>query len=56
VGFLGRVRAVPFVAAATAASVGLCLHQIADFLVFYPKVGATWWVLLGVAAARAASD
>jgi hypothetical protein len=33
--------------------VALTLHQIADYLVFYPKVGGAWWLLLGVATASA---
>ncbi|HEY8320385.1 MAG TPA: O-antigen ligase family protein [Candidatus Baltobacteraceae bacterium] len=41
--------------AAFAASIGLCLHQTVDDLVFYPKVGAMWWLLLGVAAASLAA-
>ncbi len=49
-----RLRASsPWVVAAFAASVALTLHQIADYLVFYPKVGGAWWLLLGVAAASA---
>jgi O-antigen ligase len=40
--------------AAFAASIGLCVHQIVDDLVYYPKVGAMWWLLLGVAAASMA--
>jgi len=43
-----------FALAAFAASIGLCLHQIVDDLVFYPKVGAMWWLLLGIAAASMA--
>jgi O-antigen ligase len=46
----------PWVVAAFAASLALTLHQIADYLVFYPKVGGMWWLLLGVAAAAAARD
>jgi O-antigen ligase len=46
----------PWVVAAFAASVALTLHQIADYLVFYPKVGGAWWLLLGVAAAAAVRD
>jgi O-antigen ligase len=49
-----RLRAgSPWIPAAFAASVALTLHQIADYLVFYPKVGGAWWLLLGVAAAAA---
>lgn len=49
-----RLRASsPWIVAAFAASVALTLHQIADYLVFYPKVGGAWWLLLGVAAASA---
>ncbi len=43
----------PWVLAALAAGIALTLHQIADYLVFYPKVGAAWFVLVGVAAAAA---
>lgn len=49
---LARLRnASPWVVAALAASLALALHQIVDYLVFYPKVGGAWWLLLGVAAA-----
>ena len=44
----------PWILAALAATLGLALHQTVDYLVFYPKVGAAWWVLLGIAAAAAA--
>jgi len=40
-----------FALAAFAATAGICIHQIVDDLIFYPKVGAMWWMLLGVAAA-----
>ena len=42
----------PFVLAALAASVGFALHQIGDLLVFFPKVGDLWWILLALGAAR----
>ena len=42
----------PFVVAAIAASIGLMLHQVIDFLTFYPKVGGEWWILLALAAAE----
>jgi O-antigen ligase len=41
----------PWVVAALAASIALALHQIVDDFVFYPKVGAPWFMLLGIAAA-----
>jgi len=41
----------PWVVAALAASLALALHQIVDYLVFYPKVAAAWWLLLGIGAA-----
>jgi O-antigen ligase len=53
--FARRLRASsPWVVAAFAASVALTVHQIADYLVFYPKVGGPWWLLIGIAAATMA--
>jgi O-antigen ligase len=50
-----RLRAgPPWILAAFAASVALTVHQVADYLVFYPKVGGAWWLLMGIAAAAAA--
>jgi O-antigen ligase len=52
----------PLVLGALAASIGLAAHQIFDLLIFYPKVGGMWWILLGVgvatlgAAARPAAE
>jgi O-antigen ligase len=40
-----------WIVAAFAASLALVLHQTVDYLVFYPKVGVAWFVLLGIAAA-----
>jgi O-antigen ligase len=40
----------PLVLGTLAAGIGLALHQIVDLLVFYPKVGAMWWIALGLAA------
>jgi O-antigen ligase len=37
--------------AALLATGGLLLHQVFDYLLFFPKVGLLWWLLLGVAAA-----
>jgi O-antigen ligase len=49
---LSRLRdASPWVVAALAATLALPLHQIVDYLVFYPKVGGAWWILIGIAAA-----
>jgi O-antigen ligase len=49
--FVREVRRSPWIAGAAAASLAICLHQIADYLIFFPKVGMTWWLLLGIAAA-----
>jgi O-antigen ligase len=49
--FAQRLRSSPWIAGAAAASLAICLHQIADYLIFFPKVGMTWWLLLGIAAA-----
>jgi O-antigen ligase len=53
---LQRLRtASPWVVAVLAATLALALHQTVDYLVFYPKVGGTWWLLLGTAAAALAT-
>ena len=44
----------PWVVAALAATVALALHQTVDYLVFYPKVGDAWWLLIGTAVASLA--
>jgi O-antigen ligase len=41
----------PLVLGALAASAGLAAHQIFDLLVFYPKVGGMWWIVLGAGVA-----
>jgi O-antigen ligase len=49
-----RLRAgSPWIVAALAATIALAVHQSVDYLVFYPKVGAAWMLLLGAAAAAA---
>lgn len=49
---LPRLRsASPWVVAGLAATLALTLHQVVDYLFFYPKVGGTWWLLVGIAAA-----
>ncbi len=51
-----RLRdASPWRLAALAATVALALHQTVDYLVFYPKVGGGWWLLIGTAAAALAA-
>lgn len=45
----------PFVLAALAGSVALALHQVLDFLTFYPKVGLEWWMVMALAAAEIAA-
>jgi O-antigen ligase len=54
--FLTRARSGPFIAGALAASVALALHQIVDYVIFYPKVGEWWWIALALGAAQLASS
>ena len=42
----------PLVVGALGASAGLAFHQIFDLLVFFPKVGEFWWIVLALGAAR----
>lgn len=42
----------PLVLGALAASAGLAAHQVFDLLVFYPKVGGMWWIVLGLGVAQ----
>jgi O-antigen ligase len=52
---LRRLRAAsPWVVAGVGATLALTVHQTVDYLVFYPKVGGAWWLLLGIAAAALA--
>ncbi len=51
--FLRRAQ-TPLTIAALAASGALAVHFILDLLVFYPKVGMAWMMLLGLAAADVA--
>lgn len=46
----------PFVLASLGASVGFALHQSADLLVFFPKVGELWWILIALGTARRDAD
>ncbi|MEO6914178.1 MAG: O-antigen ligase family protein [Candidatus Baltobacteraceae bacterium] len=44
--------ASPLIAGAFAAAIALAVHQVADFLTFFPKVGGWWWLVLALAAAE----
>jgi O-antigen ligase len=48
--FVRRAQ-TPLAVAALAASAALSVHFILDLLVFYPKMGGQWMILLGLAAA-----
>jgi O-antigen ligase len=50
--FVRRAVATPLVTGALAASVALALHQIGDYLIFFPKVGEWWWIALALGAAE----
>ncbi|HEY8297026.1 MAG TPA: O-antigen ligase family protein [Candidatus Baltobacteraceae bacterium] len=39
---------------AFAASIALAVHQIDDYLIFYPKIGGWWWIVLALGAAELA--
>jgi O-antigen ligase len=45
----------PWVLAGLASTIALALHQTVDYLIFYPKVGGLWWLLIGTAAAALAA-
>lgn len=51
--FVRRAQ-TPLTVAALAASAALALHFVLDLLVFYPKVGGQWMILLGLAGAQLA--
>jgi putative inorganic carbon (HCO3(-)) transporter len=46
----------PFVLGALATTMGLALHQIVDLLIFYPKIGGMWWILLALGACAGPRD
>lgn len=48
-----RAASSPFVCGALAASIALALHQTVDYVIFYPKVGEMWWIVLALGAACA---
>lgn len=51
---LANARRSAWALAAFAATIALALHQVADYLVFYPKVAEPWIVLCALAAIRPA--
>ncbi|MBV8363976.1 MAG: O-antigen ligase family protein [Candidatus Eremiobacteraeota bacterium] len=53
--FVRDLAESPFALGAFAASIGLALHQIVDLMIFYPKVGAWWWIVMALGAAAATS-
>lgn len=48
--FLGNTRS-PFVVGMLGAAAGMALHEGFDYLLFYPKIGMLFWVMLGLAVA-----
>jgi len=50
--FAGKARRDPLIAGALGAGAGLALHQVFDLLVFFPKVGELWWIVLALGAVR----
>lgn len=50
--FVRERASSPLVAGALGASIALALHQIFDYLVFYPKVGGWWWIVLALGVAE----
>ena len=46
-----RPRRTVLAAGIAAGSVALATHQLFDTLVFFPKIGDLWWLLLGIGAA-----
>lgn len=51
-----RAEEQPLALGALAASAGFALHQVVDLLVFFPKVGGLWWIVLGLGAASLALE
>jgi O-antigen ligase len=46
--FIQSASRRPLIIGALAASVVLALHQIFDYLVFFPKIGSFWWIVLAI--------
>jgi O-antigen ligase len=38
----------PLIIGVLGASVALALHQVFDYLVFFPKIGLFWWLILAI--------
>lgn len=47
---VSRIAASPIAVAALAATIALAVHQIADDVFFYPKVGGLWWAVVALGA------
>jgi len=43
-------RTSPYVLGALGATAALALHQVFDLMLFFPKVGGFWWIVLGIGA------
>jgi O-antigen ligase len=54
--FVRARTGAPLVAGILGAMAGFALHEVFDCLLFYPKVGLMFWLLLGVGAAAVASS
>ena len=48
----GAASRRPLIVGALGASVGLALHQVFDYLVFFPKIGLFWWLILAIGVAE----
>jgi O-antigen ligase len=54
--FVRARTGAPLVAGILGAMAGFALHEVFDCLLFYPKVGLMFWLLLGVGTAAVASS
>ena len=51
-----RVLDLTHQVAGPSATLALALHQLVDYLFFYPKVAGPWLILIGIATASIASS